>query len=56
MVLRPQGEGTEYWVEEFYLAVSEQPLGDGSWKLLVGEQAFHRAARQQTKERIGVSR
>ena len=28
----------------------------GSWKLLVGEQAFHRAARQQTKERIGVSR
>ena len=56
MLLRPQGEGTEYWVEEFYLAVSEQPLGDGSWKLLVGEQAFHRAARQQTKERIGVSR
>lgn len=50
MVLRPQGEGTEYWVEEFYLAVSEQPLGDGSWKLLVGEQAFHRAAANKQRK------
>lgn len=54
MILCPQGEGTEYRVEEFYLAVSKQPLGDGSWKLLVGEQVFHRAVRIEKDERIGV--